>query len=97
MSRGIRYTIIGPLAQQYEDQNRILKGLVCANCMEPFPAKPSRETLRLFEEANIRYPREDWKQCIREERCPMCGDEVSYEYAALFDEGVLPTPEWMKE
>lgn len=96
MSRGIRYTITGPWSQQLEDQDRILKGLVCANCMEPFPAKPDKSTLQLFIDANLRYPRDDWQDCVRRGHCPMCGDEVSYEYAMLFDEGVLPTPEWLK-
>lgn len=97
LSRGIRFILLSD-GNALKDQHRILSGLVCANCMEPFPAKPGRDTLQLFIDSNIRYPRPDreWHDLVRQGHCPMCGDEVSYEYAALMDEGQLPVPEWMK-
>ena len=88
MSRGIRFILKGPHA--VEDSERILKGMVCANCMEPFPARPSKQSLQLFIDSGIRYPQPDWKNLIRQERCPMCRDEVTYEYAAMQFEGMLP-------
>lgn len=97
LNRGIKYIIKGP--HQKEDEDRILKGLVCANCMEPFPAKPGPDTLQLFIDSNIRYPRDEreWHQLVQRGRCPMCGDEVSYEYAGLMHMGTLPQPGWMQE
>jgi hypothetical protein len=97
LSRGIRYIIKGP--HQYEDEERVLKGLVCANCMEPFPAKPGPDTLQLFIDSNLRYPHDQhvWHRLVRQGRCPMCAEEVSYEYANLMHEGTLPKPGWMQE
>jgi hypothetical protein len=91
-TRAIRFNIVGP--HQKEDGERLLKGLVCSNCMEPFPAKPGPDTLQLFIDANAFYPQENWHDLVRQSRCPMCGDEVSYEYANLLFEGTLPTPNW---
>lgn len=90
-TRAIRFILKGP--HMFEDQHRVLSGLVCANCMEPFPAKPGPDTLQYFIDSNIRYPQPNWHDLVRQSRCPMCADEVSYEYAALLDEGQLPTPE----
>lgn len=87
-TRAIRFNIIGP--HQEEDAMRLLKGLVCSNCMEPFPAKPGPDTLQLFIDANCHYPQPNWHDLVRQSRCPVCGDEVTYEYADLLFQGTLP-------
>lgn len=90
-TRAIRWIITGPHME--EDAERLLKGLVCSNCLEPFPAKPGPDTLQLFIDANLHYPYPEgvWHDLVRQSRCPMCQDEVSYEYANLLHEGQLPS------
>lgn len=78
-----------------EGYRRIQRLEACYHCLTTFPATPSRENMRYWEEAE----KNGFKQVrgvfaahrlIRERRCPTCGVPISREALRLNDWGVNP-------
>lgn len=92
----VSWVVGGSIAQQAEDADRLAKGLLCPNCLEPFPAKPMIATLPFFREAWADKPH-NWREralaLVAQECCPVCGCNVSDAMHEFFHEGVeAPIP-----
>jgi hypothetical protein len=89
----VQWTIGGPVAQQVEDAERLAKGLICPNCMEPLPAKPGLDSLVFFREVWTDKP-EPWRtralDLAAQGCCPVCACSVDESMHELFHEGVEP-------
>ncbi len=77
-----------------ETFDRIAMGMVCSNCLEPFPAPPSiRNTSRWREQAHeyagLRTP-DEVMSIISRGQCPVCQTEVSTEMTSVMHRGADP-------
>jgi hypothetical protein len=92
----VNWVVGGEVAQQQEDADRMARGLVCANCLEPFPAKPSLETLPFFREVWQDKPEPFRSQALARVAvgcCTACGCSIDDAMYELFHGGEEPAPE----
>jgi hypothetical protein len=76
------HIISGPNAQ--EDISWLLGAKGCVNCLLKFPARPKKGHERLFYGNEWGRPWPEARRLIREEKCPACGWEVSFEMARAY-------------
>ena len=89
----VRWVIGGTIIEQSEDADRLAKGLLCPNCLEPFPAKPGLDTLSRFREVWADKPepfRSRAMELVANGRCTACECSVDDAMHELFHEGVEP-------
>lgn len=89
----VQWVVGGSVAEQAEDAERLAKGLLCANCLEPFPAPPSAATAPFFREVWADKPSQ-WRdramRLVIQECCPICACPISDSMHELFHEGREP-------
>lgn len=77
--------------KQFEHLDRLARGLICAECLEVFPARPGADTVTTFREVYDKpAQRLPWRERVMAGCCPVCGSEVSPEYFQALHEGTLP-------
>lgn len=83
-----RWVLEGPHAE--EDLRRVMQGLVCLCCWQPFPERlSSTSCARIMAEMSpFGRPDHDARRLICASHCPICGTEVSPEMAQAFFRGV---------
>ncbi len=74
--------------------DRIRSGMVCPNCLEPFPARLGvantsawREHAHLYSKIRTK---DELLTLVAQERCPVCSTEVSHEMLNLTHRGADP-------
>ncbi len=77
---------------QYEDVERLEKGLACGDCLSVFPARPALENARAWRPIShewepMRTPDEVMKM-ISLNQCPTCGCEVSVQMHEIMHRGL---------
>ena len=87
----VDWVIGGTVTEQMEDAERLAKGLVCPNCLEPFPARPGLDTLGRFREVWQDQP-DPWRTAALKRVavgcCPICACSVDDAMHELFHQGV---------
>jgi hypothetical protein len=73
-----------------EDKARMLQGLICIRCWQPFPVRlgPASANRIVRECGPFGRADHDAKALVRAGHCPYCAAEVSPEMAAVFFAGV---------
>ena len=90
--RAITWYIDGE--HQFEDAERMRKGLVCTECLSTFPAAPDKRNLSTWKKYADEWSglrsREDVLQLVATNRCPTCSAQVASEMFALSYKGIDP-------
>lgn len=83
-----RWVFEGPYAE--EDIRRVMAGLLCPRCLQPFPCRLGSDTAAqiMSEMAPFGRPDKEARRLICASRCPMCAAEVSPEAALIHYGGV---------
>lgn len=88
---GVQWVIGGTITDQADDADRLAKGMLCANCLEPFPARPGLDTLPRFREVWQDKP-DPWRSTaltrVAQGCCPICAASVDDAMHELFHQGV---------
>jgi hypothetical protein len=90
---GVQWVIGGSIGDQADDADRLAKGLLCANCLEPFPARPGIESMTRFREVWQDKPdpfRSRALTLVAQGCCPVCAVPVDDAMHELFHDGVEP-------
>lgn len=84
-----RWHLWGPHAQ--DDLVRIMQGLICVRCFQPFPCRLNLGSRRRIMEDCKPFMRPDHQvaRLIDASHCPFCAAEVSPEMADAFFEGYM--------
>lgn len=77
-----------------EAVDRIRHGMVCSSCLEPFPAPPSIENVKIWRDHAHHYSglrsKDELLSLVSRGACPVCRTEVSLEMFALTHKGRDP-------
>lgn len=84
-----RWHLSGPHVK--EDLERIMQGLICIKCWQPFPCRLGLGSRRRIMQDCAPFGRPDWEvaRLLDASHCPFCGAEVSPEMAAVFFHGYV--------
>lgn len=85
-SRGIRWHMTT------ESYDRVMAMMACYNCVTTFPARPTKDTLAIWEMSDFKHvrPKAVVHRLIREGRCPVCAVPINPEALGIHDEGENP-------
>lgn len=74
-----------------EGLDRIRAGLVCSNCLEPFPAPPNLANTHIWRDHSHHYAKirteDELLSMVARGVCPICQTEVSHEMFGLTHKG----------